>query len=308
MQSEPQTENEQHGGEQEPFHFKIMVDGASGTGKTAFIQRLRTGEFSKGYLPTLGVDVTPLSFDTTRGMIIFKMWDLSGNNAFRGGDDAEGYYTGAHGLLAFYDTLNPIAKERAMYLAHKHRDLQVLYCGGKRDIEAGLIQYTHNCLVSAKTGEGIKDPLLAMARLLMKDETLKFIEQPTIDDTLPQLTKAGFQKLIGHPSFVLPFSAALQERYHDETTIEEPYCPLAREEVFNRRPFVAPIPKTRLYGNIARLLVKHETAVDDDSRGRWATLIEELSDDEWATLWARNGHRENVRWAIGEASADRATK
>jgi GTPase SAR1 family protein len=49
-----------------------------GAGKTTFVKRHLTGEFEKRYVATLGVEVHPLEFQTSRGAIVFNVWDTAG--------------------------------------------------------------------------------------------------------------------------------------------------------------------------------------------------------------------------------------
>jgi hypothetical protein len=50
----------------------------AGAGKTTFVKRHLTGEFEKRYVATLGVEVHPLEFQTSRGAIVFNVWDTAG--------------------------------------------------------------------------------------------------------------------------------------------------------------------------------------------------------------------------------------
>jgi len=70
--------------------FKCVLVGDGGTGKTTFVKRHLTGEFEKKYVATLGVEVHPLVFYTTRGVIRFNVWDTAGQEKFGGLRD--GYY------------------------------------------------------------------------------------------------------------------------------------------------------------------------------------------------------------------------
>ena len=70
--------------------FKCVLVGDGGVGKTTFVKRHVTGEFEKKYVATLGVEVHPMLFHTTRGPIQFNVWDTAGQEKFGGLRD--GYY------------------------------------------------------------------------------------------------------------------------------------------------------------------------------------------------------------------------
>jgi len=70
--------------------FKIILVGDGGVGKSTFVKRHSTGEFEKKYKATLGVEVTPLRFNTNMGPITFNCWDCAGQEKFGGLRD--GYY------------------------------------------------------------------------------------------------------------------------------------------------------------------------------------------------------------------------
>ena len=63
-------------------HFKCVLIGDGGVGKTTFVKRHLSGEFEKKYVPTMGVEVHPLSFHTNCGEIIFDVWDTAGQERF----------------------------------------------------------------------------------------------------------------------------------------------------------------------------------------------------------------------------------
>jgi len=51
-------------------------------GKTTFVTRHKTGEFEKKYVATMGVNVSPIKFNTKYGEIIFNCWDTAGQEKF----------------------------------------------------------------------------------------------------------------------------------------------------------------------------------------------------------------------------------
>lgn len=64
--------------------FKLVLVGDGGVGKTTLVRRHLTGEFEKKYIPTLGVEVNPLAFQTNFGRLKFNVWDTAGQEKFGG--------------------------------------------------------------------------------------------------------------------------------------------------------------------------------------------------------------------------------
>lgn len=83
----------------EAFEFKLILVGDAAVGKSAWLNRHVTGQFQKRYLrtppplasntthlpprphhaaATCGLDVVPLTLPSTRGDIVFNVWDISG--------------------------------------------------------------------------------------------------------------------------------------------------------------------------------------------------------------------------------------
>jgi GTP-binding nuclear protein Ran len=59
------------------------------------------GAFEKTYVPTLGVEVHPVAVKTTSGDVVFKVWDVAGQDKLGGLRDA--YYLQANAAIIFYD-------------------------------------------------------------------------------------------------------------------------------------------------------------------------------------------------------------
>merc|ERR1719399_712136 len=81
--------------------FKLLLVGDGGVGKTTFVKRHLSGEFEKKYIPTVGVEVHPLLFHTTRGPICFNVWDTAGQEKFGGLRD--GYYIQGQCAIVMFD-------------------------------------------------------------------------------------------------------------------------------------------------------------------------------------------------------------
>jgi GTPase SAR1 family protein len=58
---------------------KLFLVGDAGAGKTTQVKRHQTGEFQRKYVPTLGHELTQLTFQTTRGPFVFEVWEIAGS-------------------------------------------------------------------------------------------------------------------------------------------------------------------------------------------------------------------------------------
>ena len=159
--------------------FKILVIGDGGVGKTTFITRHRTGEFTKGYQATMGVEVNPLPFYTNKGYVICNMWDCAGQEKFGGLRD--GYYIGAQAAIIMFDVTNKISykniKQHYELLMKSRPDIPVVICGNKIDCRDRVVtprDIYHD--ISAKSNYNFEKPFLYLLRKLMKDDSLTFNE------------------------------------------------------------------------------------------------------------------------------------
>jgi len=117
--------------------FKIVLIGPTKVGKTTFLNRHLTKQFTTTHDPTLGVDVHPLRFNTNYGNICLNIWDCSGDDNFGGLRD--GYYLQAQGCILMVDLTQPhLTKQLQPWLSNLYRivpDCPVVVCGNKCDIK-----------------------------------------------------------------------------------------------------------------------------------------------------------------------------
>lgn len=163
--------------------FKIIVAGASGTGKSCFILRHLSGEFERRHIPTLGCEVHPITLHTTRGRIIFYMWDLAGAKEFAG--LGEGYYQNAQGIIVFYDLTVPDTMTCALDILDKHKGLASVLCGNKADLlpSDSVVRPRVDIpfyYISARSNYNFEKPFLSLARQLLGDDSIEFTESPAI--------------------------------------------------------------------------------------------------------------------------------
>jgi small GTP-binding protein len=91
--------------EQQPRSMKMVLVGDGGVGKTTFIRRHVTGEFERKYIPTIGVEMAQLSFETTHGTVIYNIWDTVGQERF--GGLCEDYHVEANCAIIVFDVSSP---------------------------------------------------------------------------------------------------------------------------------------------------------------------------------------------------------
>jgi len=178
------------------FNFKIVLVGDGGVGKTTYVKRIRSGMFERKYLPTMGVDVQPLTFETNYGKVIFKVWDCAGQEKFGGLRD--GYYLGADGAICMFDLSSRVTcKNVSRWIVDVKEvvpNIPIIICSNKTGnddpydplIEDNYIlepfpSDTAYYNISAKSNYDLAEPFLDLARKLTGHEDLEFIKSLPID-------------------------------------------------------------------------------------------------------------------------------
>ncbi|CAM9191264.1 unnamed protein product [Choristocarpus tenellus] len=182
--------------------FKLILVGDGGVGKTTFVKRHVTGEFEKKYVATLGVEVRPLPFHTNRGPIKFNVWDTAGQEKFGGLRD--GYYIQGQCAIIMFDVTSRITYKN---VPNWHRDLTrvcehipIVLCGNKveikdRKVKAKQITFHRKKNlqyydISAKSNYNFEKPFLWLAKKLVGDPNLLFVEQPALQPPEFQIDQA----------------------------------------------------------------------------------------------------------------------
>lgn len=167
--------------------FKLVLLGDAAVGKSVFIKRHRTGEFEKKYMATLGVEVSPLVFFTNKGPICFNVWDIAGQEKLSG--LRHGYYVNSDCAMLMFDVTNRETYEHIPGWYRDFRqvcqDIPMVLAGNKvdrvdRQVKPRQINYRRNkdlpyYDISAKNNYNFPEPFLSLARVLMGDEDLYFI-------------------------------------------------------------------------------------------------------------------------------------
>jgi len=186
--------------------FKLILVGDGGVGKTTFVKRHLTGEFEKKYVATLGVEVHPLPFHTNRGPLKFNCWDTAGQEKFGGLRD--GYYIQGQCAIIMFDVTSRITYKN---VPNWHRDLvrvceniPIVLCGNKVEIKDRKVKAKQIVFhrkknlqyydISAKSNYQFEKPFLWLARKLVGDNDLKFVEAVALAPPEYQIDMAQQQK------------------------------------------------------------------------------------------------------------------
>ena len=118
---------------------KIVLLGDGGVGKSAYIGRLLTGEFTKNYVATLGVEVHPLTFYTNRGKVIFNLWDTAGQEKFSNNlTITRNSLEDADGIIVMFDVTSKLSYKSVEKWVQLARSIApnapIVLCGNKVDI------------------------------------------------------------------------------------------------------------------------------------------------------------------------------
>ena len=172
--------------------LKVCVIGASGVGKTTWVKRMTTGDFTWKHVPTLGVQVDPLTLRTNHGPIIFNLWDVAGLDEYRGLGDA--YFIQAQGAILFLtsdveDNKRRLLEFRRITSENTPVVCVIPKCDVPRSMEESLAMYgmqkfakANGLLIyqmSAKSNYNFEKPLLAIASAIFKVSDLRFVEEST---------------------------------------------------------------------------------------------------------------------------------
>ena len=171
--------------------FKIILVGEGGVGKTTFIKQHQTQKFTKKYIPTMGVEVSPLLLKTNKGSIILNIWDTAGLEKYEGLKD--GYYIGADACILMFDvtselTYNKLQERCIDIIRIIGKQIPIILCGNKVDCKDRKVKpidikfHKENNLyyyldMSVKNNYNFEKPFLYLIKKLLKDENVTCAEE-----------------------------------------------------------------------------------------------------------------------------------
>ena len=162
-------------------HFKVIMLGDSGVGKTALVNRVVDGVFTEAHVPTVGSQFISLPLEYEGTSLTFELWDTAGQEVYR---SLVGFYSrDAKGAFLLFDVTNDKTflglREWINFANEATPGVKIIIGANKIDlvdqkvITDEQIDELSNELgveivqVSAKTGEGTRDLFDKMSEVLM---------------------------------------------------------------------------------------------------------------------------------------------
>jgi GTP-binding nuclear protein Ran len=187
--------------------YKLVLCGDGGTGKTTFVKRHLTGEFEKKYIATLGVEVHPMEFCTTRGVIRFQVWDTAGQEKLSCLRD--GYYIGAHCAIIMFDVCSRVTYKNVTKwykeLTRVCEKIPIVLVGNKVDVADRKVKASQILFpkkygiqyydISAKSNYQFEKPFLYLLKKLSGDPNLTLVEAPALKPAEITITKEMLERM-----------------------------------------------------------------------------------------------------------------
>lgn len=166
--------------------FECIIVGDGGVGKTTFIKKHLTSEFTQIYNPILDTVVHALVFNTTHGRIRFNVRTCVEQEIYSGlGNE---YYVQVQCAIVMFDLTNrrSYVNSKRWYneIANACSDIPIIIVGNKADtdnrkVTSNEIEFNHDMYydISSKSSYNCEKPFLALMRILMNDTTIQSIPE-----------------------------------------------------------------------------------------------------------------------------------
>jgi small GTP-binding protein len=161
-------------------HFKVVLLGNTGVGKTSLIDRISKDIFSLTHIPTVGAQFISLEMSIEDSPFVLEVWDTAGQEVFR---SLVSFYTrDAKGCFILFD-LTKQATFTALpewfdFIRENAPDAQIVLFGNKKDLlnerevaAESISEFVNlkKCPFfegSAKTSLGVRDAFERMSELV----------------------------------------------------------------------------------------------------------------------------------------------
>lgn len=181
--------------------FNVLVVGNPKVGKSTWITRLRTGEFTKEYVPNLHQTFSTLRFNTTEGLIEIHIKEHTEiNDHWR-----------VDGTIVICDATDIDSFKDAIKLIDLRKTKQVFVCN-KVDLKDRVVlpkdilsfDFLKRKIIpwyeiSAKSNYQFEKPFLSLIRQMMNDYSIKFVPEEAIEP--PEAFLRNMDDLVLRESF-----------------------------------------------------------------------------------------------------------
>ena len=178
-------------------HYKIVMLGNSGVGKTALVERVTDDIFVDAHVPTVGAQYVSLNLNINDQEITLEIWDTAGQEVFR---SLVGFYArDAKGVFILFDVTDPQSfndlTQWIEFSADQAPNAKIILFGNKTDLsdkrevtsdqisdfaEGRNLSFFEG---SAKTGQGVRDAIESMADMVItlskNDSTAVSLDKPS---------------------------------------------------------------------------------------------------------------------------------
>lgn len=160
------------------MRFTVGFLGDAGVGKTTLLNRIRTGEFTKVYIPTLSTEISLLTFHTTHGVVELEIHEYGGQRV----KDPHLSNLTEDGFVIMFDLTNRSTyRSIKSYLEYIPKKTDVSIVGNKCDVVTRQPLFGLNYpRISAKSNTDHTILFLHLVQHFVGDEKLQFIEAPAI--------------------------------------------------------------------------------------------------------------------------------
>ena len=125
------------GDKKSELHYKVVLLGDSGVGKSNIISRFTKNEFNMESKTTIGVEFATKTIEVNGKLVKIQIWDTAGQERYR--SMASAYYRGASGALLVYDITRATSFENLQKWLRELKnfaveDITCLMVGNKCDL------------------------------------------------------------------------------------------------------------------------------------------------------------------------------
>lgn len=184
-------------------HYKIVMLGDTGVGKTALVERLSDDIFANSHFPTVGAQFISFAMTIKGQKMIMELWDTAGQEVFR---SLVGFYArDAAGTLLLFDLSHPESFESLdrwiEFIKENAPEAKIVLFANKNDLikeravtsdqVKGFAQI-HNLPYfegSAKTAENVQDAFETICEIVLQEHQPKTNSVDVQDDT-PKVKKS----------------------------------------------------------------------------------------------------------------------